>query len=164
MGVSSTGILNKNKYSAKDVIRVVKKLPQIKEIIEIDSRNDTYYVVYANIEGCKYTRQLYIFTDIHDHDNIMDNNITLSLGCDEIAIKLIRDILSYFGGYIRESDGWGKYDIWDYVSKKDTSQLSEDEILEDKLLARLNDSEIHLLEKLKIVKYIRDNLDFIKSL
>ena len=55
-------------------------------------------------------------------------------------------------------------DKWEYVEPSDKVNLTDDEILEDKLYGKLLTSDLNFEEKQHVITYIKDNLEFIKSL
>ncbi|MFO1442867.1 hypothetical protein KDN24_06515 [Bacillus sp. Bva_UNVM-123] len=156
MGVDTDGRIS-NKHGVKDIQRALKHKFNINNNIS-DTHSKDYYVLSFDYKG--ENRNLSVFENyVDDYDGKPGTH--MSLGMWGSSIELMRGILEMYGGEIKENDC---SDEWKYVSPSDKIHLSEEEILEDKLLTKLEEEEISYTTKKAIIEYVKNNLDFIKSL
>lgn len=156
MSVDTDGKISAE-YGVKDVQRVMKHKFNIDSKLRYSGMKD-YYTVEFNYKD--EHRILSVFEHYID-DATKEVGTHLSMGMYGCSIEIMRGILEGFGGYIRENDCT---DEWAYVSPSDRVHLSDEELLEDKLYKKLETSELDFEEKQNVISFIKENLEFIKSL
>lgn len=156
MGVDTKGRMS-NKHGVKDIQRALKyKLNINSEVKETYSKD--YYIISFNYKD--EHRELSVFENYKDdYDGKIGTHLSFRKWGS--SIEIMRSILEMFGGDIQENDC---EDEWEYVSPSDKMNLTEEELLEDKLFSRLSNEDTSYVVKRQIVNYIKRNLDFIKSL
>ena len=101
--------------------------------------------------------------DNHDYKNEtkseeLTNCITLSAnGC---SYEVIEKIVEHFGGWYMPSESKNVIKFYEFNYNK--NDLSLDEQLEKKLFERM--VNMNWTDKIKIINFIKDNIEFIKSL
>lgn len=147
----------KMEYGVKDIQRVLKHTFNIDAKLRYSGMKD-YYTLEMDYKD--EHRILSVFENYVD-DETKEVGTHLSMGMYGSSIQIMRGILEGFGGYIREND---LKDKWEYVVPSDKVILTEDEILEDRLYEKLEKSDLNFEEKHRVISFIKDNLEFIKSL
>ena len=156
MGVDTDGKV-KVEYGVKDIQRVLKHKFNVESKLRYSGMKDYYTLEFDYKDE---HRILSVFENYMD-DETNEVGTHLSMGMYGSSIQIMRGILEGFGGYIRENDLTNK---WEYVEPSDKVNLTDDEILEDKLYGKLLTSDLNFEEKQHVITYIKDNLEFIKSL
>lgn len=156
MSVDTDGKI-KAEYGVKDIQRALKHKFNVESILRYSGMKD-YYTLEFDYE--KEHRILSVFENYID-DETKEISTHLSMGMYGSSIPIMRGILESFGGYIREND---LHDNWEYVVPLETVHLTDDEVLEDQLYTRLTQSDLNFEEKQHVINYIKENMDFIKTL
>lgn len=156
MGMDTDGKI-KSIYGVKDIQRALKHKFNIDTYLRTTTVIDYHKL---DFEYRDEHRTLSIFENYPD-DETKEIGTHLSLGMWGSSVELMRGILESFGGHIKENDC---KDEWEYVSPRSKIHLTDEEILEDKLYERLKESNFDFKRKQQIVEYVKDNLEFIKSL
>lgn len=156
MGVDTKGKI-KAEHMVKDIQRALKYKFNIDSTLR-DTSIENYYNLLFDFNDEK--RMLSVFENYVD-DETREIGTHLIMGMWGSSIKLMRGILETFGGHIIENDS---EDEWQYVSPNNKINLTDDEILEDKLYRKLEGSNMNFVEKKRVIDYIKNNLDFFKTL
>jgi len=156
MGVDTKGKIKKE-YTVRDVQRALKHKFNIETKI-IPTSFENYYNVQFKYKD--EDRILSLFENYAD-DETREVGTHMSLRAWGSSVEIMKGIIEIFGGFIIENDS---LDEWEYVSPNDKINLSEEEILEDKLHSKLAGEKMNQSEKIKIIDYVKANLEFIKSL
>lgn len=156
MSVDTDGKI-KAKYGVKDIQRIMKHKLHIDSILRYSGMKD-FYTLEFNYKD--EHRILSVFENYVD-DETNETGTHLSMGMYGSSIQIMRGILEGFGGYIREND---LHDHWEYVAPSEKVHLTDHEILEDQLYGRMKQSDLNFVEKQHVIGFIKENLEFIKSL
>ena len=156
MSVDTDGKI-KAEYGVKDIQRVLKHKFNIESILRYSGMKDYYTLEFDYKDE---HRIISVFENYMD-DETQETGTHLSMGMYGSSIQIIRGILEGFGGYIREND---LHNEWEYVAPSEKVHLTDDEVLEDKLYEKLKQSDLNFVDKQNIINYIKENLDYIKSL
>lgn len=156
MSVDTDGKI-KAEYGVKDIQRVLNHKFKVETKLHYSGKKDYYTLEFEYKDA---HRILSVFENYND-DETNDLCTHLSLGMYGSSIEIMRGILECFGGYIRENDCEND---WEFVSHSDKITLTNEEILEDKLYGNLKNSDLNFEEMNHVISYIKDNLEFIKSL
>lgn len=156
MSADTKGRINVN-FGVKDVQRALKQKFNITSEIKDTGSNDFYFLSFKYKDE---DRDLSLFEEYTDEDT-EEIGTLMTLTAWGSSVGIMTGIIEMFGGYIIKDD---YEDNWEYISPNDKVNLTEEEIFEDKIYAKLNDSNLNFLEKKNIVKFVKENLDYIKGL
>lgn len=156
MGTDTKGLINKN-VTILDIQRLLENKFGITDS-KFNSSDDRFYSLVFTFE--EENRMLSVYLNSFEKD-FNEDFTWLSLGAYGCSIKIIKGIVENYGGFIKEYDS---RDDWDRVEQINEVKPTEIQILENSLYRKLVEQEYSIFEKQRIVNYVRDNLEFIKSL
>ena len=156
MSVDTDGKI-KAEYGVKDIQRVLKHKYNVEAKLRYSGLKDFYMLEFDYKDE---HRILSVFENYVD-DETRETGTHLSLGMYGSSVQIMRGILESFGGYIREND---LKDNWEFVAPSDRVHLTDEEKLEDELYRQLEKSDLNIAEMQHVISYVKDNLEFIKSL
>lgn len=156
MGVDTDGRIGV-KHGIKDVQRALKHKFNVESKVT-ETTVKGYCILSFNYR--EESRDISVFENYVD-DDTGELETHLSFNKWGSSVEIMRGIIEMFGGYIKEDDC---VDEWEYVSPNSKINLTEEEILEDNLYIKLNDTDMNFVDKQNIVKYVKENLEWIKTL
>lgn len=159
MGACTTGLLNEN-ISVWDVFHYIKE--NICNDARVEHVTDRYFEIYFTEKVTIEKRVLSFFTNNRDYVEETGHNGELVLidmskgGC---SFEVIESIVKHFGGwYVKDNNEPNELDFYEF--NFEASSLSS---IDRELLERLKDEKDWKV-KMKTISFIKNNLDFIKSL
>lgn len=159
MGACTTGLLNNN-VTVLDIFNYVKE--NICKDAEVEQFTDNFYQIYFMEKETSNKRALSFHQcnrDYVEETGYKDGLVLVDLGKGGCSFEVIDSIVKYFGGWYIEDDNEPNQLVF-YEFNLEASNLSD---IDRELLERLKDEKDWKV-KMKTISFIKNNLDFIKSL
>lgn len=159
MSVCTTGLLNKN-ITVWDIFNYVKE--NICKDLEVEQFTDNYCQIYFteketnNKRAISFHQKNKDYVEETGHDDAL---VLVDLGKGGCSFEVIESIVKHFGGWYIKDDNEPDELVF-YEFNLEASSLSD---IDRELLERLKDEKDWKV-KMKTISFIKNNLDFIKSL
>jgi hypothetical protein len=159
MGVDTKGYFNKS-FTVLEFKQLVEKQLGVPVFVEDTFSKD--YFIFNFTYNEKETRGLNVFFSNRDViEEVGDYQMLVSLGAYGSSVEIISSLLKAYGGFLLPYDSGND---WEYIPPDKSPESTQEELLEVKLYQNMENYELTFKEKANIVRYVKENKEFLKTL